>query len=429
MKIGEMIGKQMRMNTVLGLIAFFTFNLIDTLVSEKAFANDFLYTGTEVKGSAGAGITQSRGSASLDYNPSNMMFTKNLSLRLDISSLDLKHGYIPDDPAREKTSFEVRAIPPSLGLVYQFKQVALGVSFIPTGAGEREFTLSQETDLGAIPVRVVSNQASYRLSAAVAARVNSLLSLGAAVQNLSESSSTQVFLADNSIPILPEGEMVIDTEEQGNFFRILLSTKLNLSKRWELNLVYKNQVQKDYDGQAYSLLEGSEYKETSKVGFLPNEYGVGLSLQLKKLALFGEFRYLSYSQGRAIQNDGLSQNEEDELDLIDVIELAVGIKAKVFKRTKVSLAYAYLPKNIGDGSEGTSEQVDYKVLGPNVGDFKAINRSVLAAGLVYKINPKIRMLSSLNFVSGKRVVDEAYANSGRYDLDIVEISFGTLFHL
>ena len=152
-----------------------------------------------------------------------------------------------------------------------------------------------------------------------------------------------------------------------------------------------------------------------------------------RIFIWSYLRYLAHSAGRSIHNEGVSQEEGSSIDFHDVMELALGIKAQVLKRLKVSLAYGYIPNNIGDGSstlEDSSGNVEgSSLIGPSFGDFRAIDRSIFAAGFVYKLNSRLRLLSAVNVVSGKREISNEYENPGRYDLDITELSFGTMFHL
>ena len=394
----------------------------------KAKANDFLYIGSEVKGSAGSGITQSRSSSALEYNPANLIYTKKVSLRFDISSFNLVHNFVPNDPELQSTNLGIKATPFSLGLVYKYRGFAMGASFVPTGGGGREFVLNQQTDFGVMPMRIQKEQSSYRVSAGLAKRINKKLALGLSVQNLSESTATKVFLADDSFPILSSDEAIIDSSENGRFTRFIVGLKLNINRKWKLNFVYKNNLEKNYQGQVYNFMEGEDFQETNKKSFLPSEYGLGSEIRLGKFSLFNEIKYLAYSEGRAIENNGIGQEEGAEVDLQDVVELSLGVKAKLIKDTKFSLAVAYLPNYMGDGSVANEDATEPPVIGPGIGDFKAIDRSILAVGAAHRLNSSVKLLSSLNYVSGTRVVSDEFANPGTYDVSIWEFSLGTIYN-
>ena len=109
-------------------------------------------TGIKTQQSAGAGITQSKGAASLLHNPGNLIKTRGLELYYEVSGMNLYHKFVPAEEKLPIAETTVNAPPLTLGVSYKDRPSpwAYGFIFTPTGSGSKQ-TIEK------IPMQIVEN--------------------------------------------------------------------------------------------------------------------------------------------------------------------------------------------------------------------------------------------------------------------------------
>ena len=402
-----------------------TFVLLLSLSFVPLYAQSFYQVGAEVKGAAGAGITQSRNYTALEYNPSNLNYTRGNAIKTDFSFLNVSYQYLPLPKNQKKVSIDVNTPTFTLGYTHRYNQtLVLGIGLVPTGAG-------QEMEIQNLPIQVGGSSAlvtaknkntGFKLSSGLSWASGKSFILGLSLQYMSESTETKVSSA--------EGATVIDSTADGQFFRPIFGAKLNkFKKRLSIGATIKLPLKKTYRGRVISsLISGGEASPSNKIDYLPWEVGFGFSLKLKYLELFQEVNYLRYSGGRYSQNRGYLQPSGAATDLNDVINAHMGGRYKWSKQYCMSLAYGYYPSNIGQGltlqEDGTEETIS---LGPSFGDMQALDRSVFAAGLSYKPKSAFLHQLSLQHTTGRRTINASSSGPGVYLLSIWELGIGTTF--
>lgn len=411
------------------LLAIFSLTIVlSSRFPVIALAAPFPQVGSEVKSAAGAGITQSRSAPALEYNPSNLRLVDRAEGKLDVSLLRINYRYLPLQEDQDPAVIALNAPPVTLGYSHPLvdSKLVLSVLAVPTGAG-------QELEVENLPIIVagdvllvsVSNKTvGYRISTGFAWS-DDLYTLAVSLQYVYEDIITKLSSSEF-------GEEILSSKDRGSFLRPIFSAnRLMFKGRLSADIVIKLPLEKNYDGENTSqLLNNSPAPVPStKSVFEPFELGVGLRLSLNRIELFQEVIFHHFAAGRYKQNRGFRQDPDIAVDLNDVVTTHVGAKFSLSKSIDLMVAHGYYPTNIGQGltrNPGSSEE-EIISLGPNFGDFNAIDRSVAAFGMDYRSSALLYYNFGFQYTRGRRTIFSEQSGPGVYLLRFFEFSLGTTY--
>lgn len=409
-------------------------------------AADVIFPNIDVRGSAGASQTVSKGSSAVFHNPSNMIETLNpetvkngaIEPLLDFSFAEIKYTYTHTNTRKFKpANINLLAPPATLGIgYYPIPNLSFGFALQPTGIGttynvaEIPIEVAGETGDYDVTFGTSGSIYNYLFGAGVSYKPTDYIALGLGIIRTEESKILKIYSPEETDPIL-------DAAWGGNFQQFVFGIRVApRNSNLILGTSYRNAVVKSYQGSMKHLLTNGQTVPLHASGYNPAIFGIGVEAMTYPFKVFLDYQIEYYRKGRNHVTTGYPGCAEST-DLKDTHNVAGGTRYSLTPQQTVSLAVGNLPENVGDGykvaedSSGTQTVSNAKSIdGVTLGTIEAIPRRVFSGTYQYSLDLKEftgHLQTALHYAYGKRTVPKGYPNEGEYSVRILIVSFATSF--
>lgn len=420
------------------------------LPGKALFATDLIAPGIHAKAAAGGGQTVSRGSASIFFNPANLIFAKHIEPSLDVSIAKVSYTYAFSDAEVYPDPVTLSATSPPITAGVAIRLVpnfAFGASLVPTGSGAGRVVKGVPLFIpgaNAYPqngevVDIFVAESGFRLAAGSALRLADSFILGLGVIYMNDTlKQYQVAKVDE--------EPFLDIKNKGTATQFVTGLRSELfDRRVAAALSLKSAVQKKYKGDyLLDLSNGKDanidFEPTETMDYLPLTVGLGLETKMGPVGLFLDYVREQWSGGRKLMRRGLP-NDPLTVDLVDTNNICAGLKFWPGEAHMLMVSVGIHGANVGDGSdlgtadtatglkvvqdeESTQDPVDETALGMSFGNLEGIKRTVLAGGYRLRIAGRGYFEMAAQLQRGKRTVPEGFSQEGTHSLQVLLASAG-----
>ena len=405
------------------------------LHSLQANGQSIVYPGIQTSTEAGLSQTNTIGTSSILWNPANLPLIplakresqkkkrkvlRGVEVYSDFSLLNFEYSYSRSGYAPVRLA--ATAPPVTLGASWRPQtKFAFGAIFIPRPSSKPQtlkgVPLQQGKEVIVVDADALSSSVISGFGLGV--KPNDRFSLGLSLIETAENGSLSATPQDAKAGDVPLFQMSFS----GSFIQFLAGTRIQMNDSTLMAASVKTSVVKNYTGDL--SIAGGTPEPTSRQGYAPMEFALGIEKKLDAKVFFGEYRRLGWAAGSSNVKAGTPGGAMSKA-YQDVNVFIFGGRYWFTDNNVGSASFGYYPANVGFGSSlnanGLSDDGDL-VGGVDLGDMDSLTKQVIAGSFKMNLSDSY-IQTGISIQNASRDVPTRYANEGSYRLSAYTLAFG-----